>query len=112
MPNRRHPGLLQTFVSTGPLFTGGLLAWIPPLACLGFAEYALNEAGRNPWTWPVRPQADRGAWICAALVLAAGLAATTLRGPRTTLTDNLRITSAAFRRAAAYASGRRPPRGL
>ena len=38
------------------LVTGGLLAWIPPLGYLGFAEYALNEAWRNPWTWPVRPR--------------------------------------------------------
>jgi hypothetical protein len=73
------------------LVTGGLLAWIPALAYLAFAEYALNEAWRNPWTWPVRPPADRGAWICAALVFAAGLAAITLRGARTSLTDNLRI---------------------
>ena len=33
------------------LVTGGLLAWIPPLAYLGFAEYALNQA---------RPGATRG----------------------------------------------------
>ncbi len=70
------------------LATGGPLAWIPPVGYLAFAEYALNEAWRNPWTWPVRPPADRGAWICAALVLAAGLAAITLRGARTSLTDN------------------------
>ncbi len=66
------------------LVTGGLLAWIPCLGYLGFAEYAVNEAWRNPWTWPARPPADRGAWICAALVLAAGLAAVTLRGARAT----------------------------
>ena len=70
------------------LVTGGLLAWIPPLAYLGFAEYALNEAWRNPWTWPVRPPADRGAWICAVLVFAVGLAAVTFRGARTSLADN------------------------
>jgi hypothetical protein len=70
------------------LFTGGLLAWIPPLGYLGFAEYALNAAWRNPWTWPVRPPTDRGAWICAALVFAAGLAAVTFRGARTSLADN------------------------
>jgi hypothetical protein len=68
--------------------TGGLLAWIPPLGYLGFAEYALVNAWRNPWTWPVRPPADRGAWICAALVFAAGLAAVTFRGARTSLADN------------------------
>jgi len=70
------------------LVTGGLLAWIPPLGYLGFAEYALNQAWRNPWTWPVRPPADRGAWICAAAVFAVGLAAVTFRGARTSLTDN------------------------
>jgi len=68
--------------------TGGLLAWIPQLGYLGFAEYALNEAWRNPWTWPVRPPADRGAWICAVLVFAVGLAAVTFRGARTSLADN------------------------
>lgn len=70
------------------LVTGGLLAWIPPLGYLGFAEYALNAAWRNPWTWPVRPPADRGAWICAVLVFAVGLAAVTSRGARTSLADN------------------------
>jgi hypothetical protein len=70
------------------LVTGGLLTWIPPLAYLGFAEYALNQAWRNPWTWPVRPPADRGAWICAVLVFAVGLAAFTFRGARTSLADN------------------------
>ena len=69
------------------LFTGGLLAWIPPLGYLGFAEYALTEAWRNPWTWPARPPADRGAWICAAQVFGAGLAAVTFRGARTRLAD-------------------------
>src|ERR1700684_3775748 len=52
------------------LVTGGLLAWILPLGYLGFAEYALIEAWRSPWTWPARPPTDRGAWICAALVFA------------------------------------------
>jgi hypothetical protein len=70
------------------LVTGGLLAWVPAFGYLGFAEYALNAAWRSPWTWPARPPADRGAWICAALVLAAGLAAVTLRGARTSLADN------------------------
>jgi hypothetical protein len=70
------------------LVTGGLLAWIPPLGYLGLAEYALTGAWRNPWTWPARPPADRGAWICAALVFAVGLAAVTARGARTRLADN------------------------
>lgn len=45
------------------LATGGLLAWTLPLGYLAFAQYALLEAWRSPWTWPVRPPADRGAWI-------------------------------------------------
>jgi hypothetical protein len=70
------------------LATGGLLAWILPLGYVGFAEYALIEAWRNPWTWPARPPTDRGAWICAALVFAVGLAAFTVRGARTRLADD------------------------
>ena len=70
------------------LVTGGLLAWIPQLGYVAFAEYALNEAWRNPWTWPVRPPWDRGAWICAALVFAVGLGAFTLRGARSRLADD------------------------
>ena len=70
------------------LVTGGLLAWILPLGYLGFAEYALIEAWRNPWTWPARPPTDRGAWICAALVFAVGLLAFTVRGARTHLADD------------------------
>jgi RNA polymerase sigma-70 factor (ECF subfamily) len=68
--------------------TGGLLAWIPPFGYVGFSEYALTAAWRSPWTWPVRPPADRGAWICAVLVFAAGLAAVTFRGARTSLAGN------------------------
>jgi hypothetical protein len=70
------------------LVTGGLLAWIPQLGYVAFAEYALNQAWRNPWTWPVRPPTDRGAWICAALVFAVGLGAFTVRGARTRLADD------------------------
>ena len=63
------------------LVTGGLLAWTLPLGYLAFAQYALLQAWRSPWLWPVRPPADRGAWICACLVFAAGLLAFTVRGP-------------------------------
>ncbi len=70
------------------LVTGGLLAWILPLGYVAFAEYALLEAWNSPWTWPVRPPADRGAWICAGLVCAVGLLAFALRGARTRLTDS------------------------
>jgi hypothetical protein len=70
------------------LVTGGLLAWIVPLAYIGFAEYTLAEAWRAPWMWPGRPPSDRGAWICAALVFAVGLVAFTVRGARTRLADD------------------------
>ncbi len=70
------------------LVTGGLLAWTLPLGYMAFAQYALLEAWRSPWTWPARPPADRGAWICASVVFAVGLAAYTLRGARDRLADN------------------------
>ena len=74
-------GLLSSLV------TGGQLAWILPMGYVAFAEYALIEAWVSPWTWPVRPPADRGAWICAAVVFALGLAAFTVRGARARLAD-------------------------
>ncbi len=58
------------------LVTGGLLAWTLPMG-----------AWTAPWTWPVRPPADHGAWICACAVFAAGLLPFTIRGPRTRLSD-------------------------
>jgi hypothetical protein len=70
------------------LITGGLLAWTLPMGYLLFCQYALLEAWTAPWTWPVRPPADRGAWICASLVFAAGLLLFTVRGPRTRLSDD------------------------
>jgi len=47
------------------LVTGGLLAWTLPMGYMAFCQYALLEAGTAPWTSPVRPPDDRGAWICA-----------------------------------------------
>jgi len=70
------------------LVTGGLLAWTVPLGAMMFCQYALLEQWRAPWTWPVRPPADRGAWIAASLVLGAGLLVFTVRGPRTRLSDD------------------------
>jgi len=70
------------------LFTGGLLAWILPMGYLAFAEYALLESWTSPWTWPVRPPDDRGAWLCACLAYAVGLAAFTIHGARTRLADD------------------------
>ncbi|HEX4288068.1 MAG TPA: hypothetical protein VH021_04085 [Trebonia sp.] len=70
------------------LVTGGLLAWILPLGYMLFCQYALLEAWRAPWTWPVRPPAARGAWICASVICAASLLLFTIRGPRTRLSDD------------------------
>jgi hypothetical protein len=70
------------------LITGGLLAWTLPMGYMAFCQYALLEAWTSPWTWPVRPPADRGAWICACLSLTVGLLVFTVRGPRTQLSDD------------------------
>jgi hypothetical protein len=69
------------------LVTGSLLAWTLPMGYLVFCQYALLQAWTAPWTWPVRPPADRGAWICAGAVFAAGLFLLTVRGPCTRLSD-------------------------
>ena len=45
-------------------------------------ESVLAAHWTTPWIWPARPPRDRGAAICAALVLAAGIAAVTLLGAR------------------------------
>jgi hypothetical protein len=73
---------------TCSLVTGGLLAWTLPMGYMVFCQYALLEAWKAPWTWPARPPADRGAWICAALSCAAGLWLFAVRGPRTELSDS------------------------
>ena len=70
------------------LVTGGLLAWTLPIGYMAFCQYALLEAWTAPWTWPVRPPADRGAWICACAAFAAGLLLFTIRGPRIRLSDD------------------------
>jgi hypothetical protein len=70
------------------LITGGLLAWTLPLGYMAICQYALLEAWKTPWTWPVRPPDDRGAWICACLSLLVGLLLFTTRGPRTEPGDN------------------------
>jgi hypothetical protein len=67
--------------------TGGLLAWTLPVGYLAFAEYALLQSWVSPWAWPIRPPADRGAWICACLVYVAGLLAYSVRGARARLAD-------------------------
>jgi hypothetical protein len=61
---------------------GSGLSWIGPIGYLGVTLPALSGRWATPWVWPARPPQDRGAAICAVLVLAAGLAAVTLRGAR------------------------------
>ncbi len=70
------------------LVTGGLLAWVLPLGYMAFCQYAMTEAWSALWTWPARPPADRGAWICAGAVFAVGLLLFTIRGPRTRPSDD------------------------
>jgi hypothetical protein len=64
------------------LITGALIAWIGPLAFTAIAQYALIANYSGPLTWPTRPPADRGGWIAAMVVFAAGLIAFTIRGAR------------------------------
>jgi hypothetical protein len=70
------------------LVTGGLLAWILPMGYMVFCQYALLAAWRAPWTWPVRPPADPGAWICASVIFAVALLLLTILGPRGQLSDD------------------------
>jgi hypothetical protein len=70
------------------LVTGGLLAWTLPMGYMVFCQYALLDAWKAPWTWPVRPPTDRGAWICVGAVFTVGLLLFTIRGPRTRLSDD------------------------
>jgi ABC-type multidrug transport system ATPase subunit len=92
---RRRLGYLPQNLGYYPSFTVvefveyfALLKEMPtarvPRAVAIAAEYALLESWTSPWAWPVRPPDDRGAWLCACLVYAAGLAAFTLRGARST----------------------------
>jgi len=79
------------FTGTGllcSLVTGGLLAWALPLGYMVFCQYALLESWTAPWTWPVHPPADRGAWTCACAVFTAGLLLFTILGPRTRRSDD------------------------
>ncbi len=70
------------------LVTGALLAWTLPMGYMLFCQYALLQSWTAPWTWPVRPPADRGAWLWASAVFAVSLLLFTIRGPRARLTDD------------------------
>jgi hypothetical protein len=61
---------------------GGAFGWTGPMAYWLAAESVLAARWTTPWIWPARPPHDRGAAICAALVLAAGIAAITFLGAR------------------------------
>ncbi len=66
---------------------GGAFGWAGPMAYWLVTESALAAGWTTPWIWPGRPPDDTGAAVCAGLVFAAGLAAFTLRGARTTVHD-------------------------
>ncbi|HUA31459.1 MAG TPA: hypothetical protein VMC03_21435 [Streptosporangiaceae bacterium] len=61
---------------------GGAFGWTGPMAYWLATESVLAAHWTTPWMWPARPPHDRGAAICAALALAAGIAAVTLLGAR------------------------------
>src|SRR5205823_5550478 len=61
---------------------GGAFGWTGPMAYLLITEGALAHRSATPWVWPARAPHDRGGAICAGLVIAAGLALITVRGPR------------------------------
>jgi hypothetical protein len=61
---------------------GGAFGWVGPMAYLVVTEAALAHGSVTPWVWPTRPPFDRGAAVCACLVIAAGLVLITVRGPR------------------------------
>ena len=65
------------------LAIGGLLSWIGPLAWVLICQCAAIANYSEPITWASRPPTDRGGWIAAMVVFAVGLAAFTIRGPRT-----------------------------
>jgi hypothetical protein len=77
-------GLTGIALGTAALL-GGALAWVGPAAYLVVTLHALQAAWTTPWVWPARPPHDRGAALCAALVLAAGVVVITVRGARDTV---------------------------
>jgi hypothetical protein len=61
---------------------GGAFGWTGPMAFLLLSEGALARRSTTPWVWSTRSPHDLGGAICAFLVLVAGLALITIRGPR------------------------------
>ena len=64
------------------VITGGLTAWIGPLAFMAVSQFALLANYSEPLTWPTRSPTDRGGWMAASVVFLAGLIVYTIRGPR------------------------------
>jgi hypothetical protein len=61
---------------------GGAFGWVGPMAYLLITEVALTGDATTPWVWAARPPHDRGAAICAGLVFAVGVIATSALGAR------------------------------
>jgi EamA domain-containing membrane protein RarD len=61
---------------------GGAFGWVGPMAYLLITEVALTGDSTTPWIWAARPPHDRGAAICAGLIFAVGVIATTALGAR------------------------------
>lgn len=57
----------------------GMLVGVPVVSAIAAL---LAHRSTTPWIWPTRPPHDLGGTICACLVIAAGLALITVRGPR------------------------------
>lgn len=74
-------GMTGTGLLAAALF-GGSFGWVGPIGFLLLTEGALAHGSTTPWVWPARPPGDLGGALCASAVIAAGLAALTVSGPR------------------------------
>jgi len=63
---------------------GGSFGWAGPMGYLLITEGALATGWGTPWIWPGRPAGDLGGALCAGAMFAAGLAAVTVAGVRST----------------------------
>ena len=75
-----------------PNSTAGMIGihfgWTGPMAYLLITEAALAHRSTTPWVWPTWAPHDHGGAICACVVIAAGLALITTRGPRETARES------------------------
>jgi len=83
---RNVTGMIGTGLLAAAIL-GGALGWAAPLVYLVLAEGALANGATTPWAWPARPPHDLGGALCAGVVFAAGLLATTVRGARESVRD-------------------------